>query len=78
MFPFLRKTIKAPEHDHPCRLFLHIRFFDCFCHIDQNFILSMNRSSVSDKISSIAKIVANDKLIQKSCRLVTRHMRFKE
>lgn len=25
----------------------------------------MNRSSVSDKISSIAKIVANDKLIQK-------------
>lgn len=34
---FLRKTIKAPEHDHPCRLFLHIRFFDCFCHIDQEF-----------------------------------------
>ena len=33
----------------------------------------MNRSSVSDKISSIAKIVANDKLIQ-SRRLVTRHM----
>ncbi|MHA4750331.1 hypothetical protein, partial [Enterococcus faecium] len=33
----LPNSVKAPEHDHPCRLFLHIRFFDCFCHIDQEF-----------------------------------------
>ncbi|PQB61793.1 histidine kinase, partial [Enterococcus faecium] len=66
MFPFFKKK--------PLKLQNTIILVVCFSTfvslivsaiLIRNFILSMNRSSVSDKISSIAKIVANDKLIQK-------------
>ena len=66
MFPFFKKK--------PLKLQNTIILVVCFSKIVsfifsaifiRNFILSMNRSSVSDRISSIAKIVANDKLIQK-------------
>lgn len=66
MFPFLKKK--------PLKLQNTIILVVCFSTfvslivsaiLIRNFILSMNRSSVSDRISSIAKIVASDKLIQK-------------
>ena len=66
MFPFFKKK--------PLKLQNTIILVVCFSTfvslivsaiLIRNFILSMNRSSVSDKISSIAKIVTNDKLIQK-------------
>lgn len=66
MFPFFKKK--------PLKLQNTIILVVCFSTfvslivsaiLIRNFILSMNRSSVSDRISSIAKIVANDKLIQK-------------